>query len=111
MNYKLITDVIDLIAPDYRVYHPDYGNFLQQEYIAIPSLEKNGFEKTDLTFEFPKLDERIVRAYDTWRDYPAKEGTTRLGMALRFGTISIRFEHTFARNRALEMYGRALQET
>ena len=45
MNYKLITDVIDLIAPDYRVYHPDYGNFLQQEYIAIPSLEKIGFEK------------------------------------------------------------------
>ena len=79
-----------LDVADYRVYHPDYSNFLQQEYIPIPSLEKIGFEKTDLTFEFPKLDERIVRAYDTWRDYPAKEGTTRLGMALRFGTISVR---------------------
>lgn len=79
-----------LDVADYRAYQPDYGNFLQQEYIAIPTLEKIGFEKTDLTFEFPKLDERIVRAYDTRRDYPAKEGTTRLGMALRFGTISVR---------------------
>ena len=36
------------------------------------------------------LDEEIARHYDTTRDIPAVAGTTRLGVHLRFGTVSIR---------------------
>lgn len=51
----------------------------------LPSL---GFESTDI--ELPQLDREIVRHYAQTRDLPGLSGTTRIGMALRFGTLSIR---------------------
>jgi deoxyribodipyrimidine photo-lyase len=36
------------------------------------------------------LDHKIIQNYDKTRNYPAIDKTTKLGMALRFGTISIR---------------------
>lgn len=56
----------------------------------ILSLEGIGFEKTDMVFNAPRLDINLIVNYDKTRDIPSVEGTTRLGMALRFGTISIR---------------------
>ena len=53
-------------------------------------LFRSGFEKTDMVFEKPKLNARIIDTYDKLRDYPAKQGTTKLGIALRFGTIGVR---------------------
>ncbi|RAV29082.1 cryptochrome/photolyase family protein [Sinomicrobium soli] len=57
---------------------------------GIHRLEDIGFRKTDITFTPPVIDTGTVSAYDKFRDYPAKERTTGLGIALRFGTISIR---------------------
>lgn len=56
----------------------------------IPSLEALGFK--EVVYEIPpaKLDEDIAAHYNSTRDYPAKQGTTRLSVHLRFGTISIR---------------------
>lgn len=65
-------------------------NLFQQEFLEIPSLEKIGFEKTDVEFEKPILDATIINDYDKYRDFPALQRTTQLGIALRFGTISIR---------------------
>ncbi|MBV8255733.1 MAG: deoxyribodipyrimidine photo-lyase [Chitinophaga sp.] len=58
---------------------------------TLPSLTKLGFEKPDNT-EFPaaELDEDIISDYRETRDYPYLTGTTRIGLHLRFGTISIR---------------------
>lgn len=56
----------------------------------MPSLKTLGFEKTDLLFEAPKLTAGMINDYDQHRDYPAQDRTTRLGVALRFGTISVR---------------------
>jgi deoxyribodipyrimidine photo-lyase len=56
----------------------------------MPALQQMGFRSVDI--EYPKrelLDEEI-RHYDRVRDFPAQEGTTRIGIHLRFGTISIR---------------------
>ena len=36
------------------------------------------------------LDAKIIDEYEKYRDYPAMQRTTQLGVALRFGTISIR---------------------
>lgn len=74
----------------YRSYHPDYNNFFRQEFTGIHSLNDIGFEKTDIAFETPKLTTTIIDEYDKYRDYPAMQRTTQLGIALRFGTISIR---------------------
>ncbi|MFA4868945.1 MAG: deoxyribodipyrimidine photo-lyase [Pedobacter sp.] len=65
-------------------------NLLQQEFLEIPALEEIGFEKTDVKFEKPILDATIINEYDKYRDFPALQRTTQLGIALRFGTISIR---------------------
>jgi|SRR5690554_329901 len=81
----------DKLKPEhYQSVKPDYSNLLQEASANIHSLKDLGFEKTDMVYEEPYLDAGIIDTYDKLRDYPAKQGTTKLGMALRFGTISIR---------------------
>ncbi|HVU94856.1 MAG TPA: deoxyribodipyrimidine photo-lyase [Puia sp.] len=67
-----------------------FSNFLQDELIAPPTLEELGFKKTNS--EFPPINRSrdMFRQYGDKRDYPAVGGTSRLGVHLRFGTISIR---------------------
>ena len=86
-----------LTVADYQSTDQIDGHFFQQTYTPIIPLEKIGFKKTDLTFEPPQLNAAIINTYDKYRDYPALEGTTNLGIALRFGTISIRRCVAFAK--------------
>jgi Deoxyribodipyrimidine photolyase len=85
------------LSPDcYRSYTYTTEFFFQQKHEQIISLENLGFLETDLIFEEPHLNAAIIDHYDTTRDYPALMGTTKLGIALRFGTISIRKSVAFA---------------
>ncbi|MEG9328697.1 deoxyribodipyrimidine photo-lyase [Salinimicrobium catena] len=56
----------------------------------IPSLQEIGFE--DLDFQIPPADisEEMLRNYKNTRDLPAVDGTSHLGVHLRFGTVSVR---------------------
>lgn len=81
---------------DYESVKMNWGNLLQQDFENVLSLKNVGFEKTDMVFENPTLDSSIIDDYDKTRDFPAENGTTRLGIALRFGTISIRHCVAFA---------------
>jgi len=74
----------------YRSYNSDFTHFFTQEFSDIHFLKDIGFEKTNLTFISPELDASIIDDYEQYRDYPALQKTTQLGIALRFGTISIR---------------------
>ncbi|TAH04507.1 MAG: deoxyribodipyrimidine photo-lyase [Sphingobacteriales bacterium] len=67
-----------------------YNAFYKQKPYAIPTLAAMGF--TDSGFQFPskQLKEELVKKYSQQRDYPAINGTSKLGVHLRFGTISIR---------------------
>lgn len=68
-----------------------FQNFYRTEAKPLPNLESFGFRK--LTYPFPSksLGEEIVKKYNETRDFPGSEnGTSRLGVHLRFGTISIR---------------------
>lgn len=87
-----------LTANNYKPLNPDCTNFFKQRFAEIHSLNEIGFKKTDITFEPPKLDAKIIDEYDKFRDYPAVQWTTALGIALRFGTISIRKSVNFALN-------------
>jgi len=50
-----------------------------------------GFELTKVALPSEKVREDIIKTYDTTRNFPANEqSTTRLGLHLRFGTLSIR---------------------
>lgn len=65
-------------------------NFIRPEGHELHSLAAIGFRKTDMVFRPPEFDMAIIRDYHHYRDFPAYDRTTRLGIALRFGTISIR---------------------
>lgn len=67
-----------------------FENFYSFKAKNIHSLKEIGFEKTDMVFVEPVLDKKIIESYDRNRDFPALDQTTRLGIALRFGTISVR---------------------
>lgn len=75
---------------NYQFYKTDLSKFYQQHFSEILSLKEIGFKKTDMVFEKPTLDKKIIDTYHKYRDYPAMQKTTQLGIAFRFGTISIR---------------------
>mgnify|MGYP002620036671 FL=1 len=69
-----------------------FENFLKQGEQPIPSLQDMGFEPTSIELPSSVVDESIIKTYDATRNFPANEkGTTRLGMHLRFGSISVRY--------------------
>ena len=69
---------------------------VQAELSTIPSLKDIGF--SELGTEFPKesVSDSLILNYHYNRDYPAVNGTSRLSVHLRFGTISIRSLSTTA---------------
>lgn len=67
-----------------------FDHFYKQPAMAMPSLQSMGFEKTGEPFPSKEVRKEIVRNYRETRNYPALHGTSRLGVHLRFGTISIR---------------------
>ena len=68
-----------------------FNNFFTQQPKAIPTLKSMGFTPTEISLPSSKVDESIIKTYDATRNFPANtKGTTRLGMHLRFGSISVR---------------------
>lgn len=65
-------------------------HFLKTESFETPSLKDIGFAKSSIQFPDKRFDEAKIRNYGKTRDYPYLKGTSRLGVHLRFGTISIR---------------------
>ncbi|MBD0332751.1 MAG: deoxyribodipyrimidine photo-lyase, partial [Chitinophagaceae bacterium] len=50
-----------------------------------------GFQKVSYSFPSKELKDEIIKKYGDTRDFPGvKNGTSRLGVHLRFGTVSIR---------------------
>lgn len=66
------------------------GNFLKLPAARIPGPEEISFTNTDTVSPVPAINQEIIRNYHLTRDIPSLEGTTRLGVHLRFGTVSIR---------------------
>lgn len=65
-------------------------NFFKQTKREIPSLAKMNFKSSGQVFPMKKWKTETIKHYKEQRDYPAVEGTSRLSVHLRFGTISIR---------------------
>ncbi|TRX57548.1 deoxyribodipyrimidine photo-lyase [Fulvivirga sp. M361] len=67
-----------------------YDNYYQIPNAPILSLADMGFTKSKLVVPPSTVSDTILKRYGENRDYPAVNGTSRLGVHLRFGTISIR---------------------
>lgn len=67
-----------------------YQRFIKTENYKLPSMDELGFKESKMKFPSGEFDEQVISNYHHNRDYPYLEGTTRLGIHLRFGTVSIR---------------------
>jgi len=77
--------------------------FYKQAPLAVPSLSSMGFSPSSISIPPLIIEKGTLKKYDQQRDYPAiPGGTSRMGIHLRFGTISIR---------ELAREARALNET
>lgn len=79
--------------PTHKYAHSFYTGVKE----AFPSLSSIGFEASAFDYPVGELDKELAKKYTEQRDIPAIRGTSRLGIHLRFGTISIR---ELARNAA-----------
>ncbi len=66
------------------------SNFAQGLSSKRVSLKKMGFEKTDIQIPSTDVAQGIIKKYEAQRNFPAIDGTSRLGIHFRFGTVSIR---------------------
>jgi deoxyribodipyrimidine photo-lyase len=67
-----------------------WKNLFPTDPMPVISLSEMGFEKTKIKIPTQTANEELISHYDQNRNFPAKPGTSRLGIHLRFGTISIR---------------------
>ncbi len=109
---QVIFEKNDILKPDgkpYTVFTP-YANAWKQKHqgqlqssleyelnnlvkvppFPVPSLAEIGFEEVETADPVFCFNEKLMEDYAASRDFPAKEGTTRLGVHLRFGTVSVR---------------------
>lgn len=67
-----------------------FDNFYKTKPLLIPTLESMGFQRTEIQIPSKEVARSIIKNYNKTRDFPAINGTSRLGIHFRFGTISIR---------------------
>jgi deoxyribodipyrimidine photo-lyase len=65
------------------------NNLFKTAALNFPSLKEIGFDPSSLPIPNRDFEEKLT-GYEQYRDYPAKEATSRIGLHLRFGTLSIR---------------------
>lgn len=67
-----------------------FNAFYKQKPKPVPSLQSMGFLESGMPFPSSSWKKEVISNYKEQRDYPAINGTSRLSVHLRFGTISIR---------------------
>ncbi|MFN0217136.1 MAG: cryptochrome/photolyase family protein [Saprospiraceae bacterium] len=67
-----------------------FGNLLKTNKMPMVSLYELGFAPAGIEFPSIQVARNLIRNYDKTRDLPSLQGTSRLGVHFRFGTISIR---------------------
>ncbi|MEP6701061.1 MAG: deoxyribodipyrimidine photo-lyase, partial [Bacteroidota bacterium] len=67
-----------------------FSNFYKQKERKLISIEEMNFNQADQSFPAKEWQGPIIRNYKEQRNFPAIQGTSRLSVHLRFGTISIR---------------------
>jgi deoxyribodipyrimidine photo-lyase len=67
-----------------------FDGFHRHAPLPCPALADLGFEPSGLGFPPASVTRGLIKTYDKTRDTPSINGTSRLGVHFRFGTISIR---------------------
>jgi deoxyribodipyrimidine photo-lyase len=67
-----------------------FDHFKKIQPLPLPELQDIGFRPATIIFPERIIRLPIIEKYHLTRDFPGIEGTTRLSVHLRFGTVSIR---------------------
>ena len=67
-----------------------FHNFVRIKPLPMMSIEMLGFEPVNIVFPSKVLSQTLLEGYAANRDFPALNGTSKLSVHLRFGTVSIR---------------------
>ena len=67
-----------------------FDNFIRIKPLLINELVFSGFGSKHKTFPSKSLSQTLLENYAANRDFPARNGTSKLSIHLRFGTASIR---------------------
>ncbi len=81
------------LTPFYLKPYPTehyFGEFLKCDGLRFPSLEELGFHPSSIPFPSREVSRDLIRNYHNTRDIPGMDGTSRLSLHFRFGTVSIR---------------------
>ncbi len=84
-QYSQIQNRLSGVAGEFRK-----DGFAKMKRFDLPEPESFGFHEVKDIYKCPEMSEQLIRDYDKTRNFPAIEGTSRLGVHLRFGTLSIR---------------------
>ncbi len=93
---KLETKIVKEKGKQISYYLQSYPNekyfhqFYQTKILALPSLKDVGFQKTAIEIPSTTVSRALIKNYAETRNFPAINGTSKLGIHFRFGTISIR---------------------
>lgn len=77
-------------APPQFGLHLESQNWFNHLKPNVHGLEEMGFEPTSIELPKNDINEQIITHYSEKRDIPFLDATSRLGLHLRFGTLSIR---------------------
>jgi deoxyribodipyrimidine photo-lyase len=95
--YKVFTPYSKSWREKYKESKPEilpsalrHKNWFELKDNQIHQLADMGFETSDIQIPPLNIDEELIKKYDKQRNFPAKDATSKLGIHLRFGTISIR---------------------
>ncbi|HNS18058.1 MAG TPA: deoxyribodipyrimidine photo-lyase [Bacteroidales bacterium] len=72
---------------DVKAYSTSFDQLSPRPLLSIDEL---GFIPSEITMPPPEPDKDIIRNYHLTRDLPSVNGTSRMSVHLRFGTVSVR---------------------
>jgi len=82
-KFSAATDVLD--------YQADTSNYFKSTQLPFLELKEIGFVESPIKVPDYTVTKELIQNYEATRNFPAlKNGTSRLGPHLRFGTVSIR---------------------
>ncbi|MBS4014530.1 MAG: deoxyribodipyrimidine photo-lyase [Bacteroidetes bacterium] len=87
-RFKQVISSSDYIDYDVNSCKNNFAQVLES--FIIPSMHLFGFKSKNIEFPSANINPDIIKNYNNTRDIPSIEGTTKLGIHIRFGTISIR---------------------
>lgn len=67
-----------------------FSSFRKINTLTLPTIEVIGFKRNNQNFPPGAVNEKLIQRYHETRDVPSLAGTSKLGVHLRFGTVSIR---------------------